>query len=138
MAGTNYYGISPGPGSAGQTYSAMTRDAWSSWVENFLPYENKLIEFATDVNAPVAAMSRASGIVNTQFDNAQRDATERMRGMGVRLDDDEQRAMSRSFGLQRSLTDVQAQNTARDVTRARQRQAMGNPSPDPTIALKGM
>ena len=114
---------------AGQTYAALTREMWQTYVSQFMPFENKLIEYATDPTVVSEAMSDASGMVSRSFD-AQRGATERrMRGLGLQLDTDEQAAMERSSGLAQSLADVSAQNTARDVTRARQRSIIGNPSP---------
>lgn len=115
--------------SAGQAYAALTREMWANYITNFVPYENKLIEYATSPAVVSQAMSDASGFVNAQFD-AQQGATERrMRGLGLQLDPDERRAATQSMALSRSLADVTAQNTARDRTMERQRSVIGNPAP---------
>ena len=47
--GANPYVIDPGAKDfAAQNYAALTRDLWAQWTTNFLPYENKLIEYSSD------------------------------------------------------------------------------------------
>lgn len=114
---------------ASQTYAALTRDMWNTYVTQFMPFENRLIEYAADPTVVSDAMSEASGMVSQSF-NAQRGATERrIHGLGLTLDAEEQAAVDRSSNLAQSLADVSAQNTARDVTRARQQSVIGNPAP---------
>jgi hypothetical protein len=114
---------------AGDAYAALTRDMWSQYVSDFVPYENKLISFAQDQNAPADAMSRASGLVNQSFDQQQGATQRRLQGLGLTLNPDEQAAQTRSYGLARSLADVTAQNNARDLTIQRQQNVLGNPVP---------
>lgn len=113
----------------GQAYAAMTRDAWATYVQTFMPFENKLIEYAGDSSQPVQAMQRASTTVNRVFDRQQADSADRLHSMGLTLDADEQAAVDRGYGLARTLADVGAQNRARETTVARQRSILGNPNP---------
>lgn len=114
----------------GDAYAALTRDQWYTYINTFVPIENKLIEYATDPTVVSNAMSSASESVNGAFDASQASTARRLAGMGVTLDADEQKASDRSFGISKSLADVGAQNTARDVTRQRQQSILGNPAPD--------
>lgn len=114
---------------AGDAYAALTRDMWNTYVSSFMPYENKLIKFATDRNAPLEAMQKASGFVADSFDAQQGASQRRLQGLGLTLDTDEQKAADRAYGLARSLADVSAQNNARDTTIARQQSVLGNPTP---------
>lgn len=121
-----------GGGSAtpvGDQYAALTREMWASYVKEWMPYENKLIDYATSETAVPDAMNEASAFVDQAFDQQRAASERRMRGLGISLDADEQRVADRSFGLSKSLADVQAQNLARDQTRMRQRAVLGNPAP---------
>jgi hypothetical protein len=123
-----------GGSSAQEDYAALTREQWQSYITNFVPYENKLIEYATDPSVVSNAMSGASADVNAAFDSRAAGTARHLGGLGLTLDADEQRASTRSLGLARSLTDVGAQNAARDATVARQQSILGNPMP----TLKGL
>lgn len=114
---------------AADTFAQLTRDQWSSYVKNFVPYEDKMISYATDPGVVPAAMSSAGLEVNAAFDNRQAATTRRITGLGLSLNADEQAASTRSFGLARSLADVQGQNSARDATMARQQSILGNSMP---------
>lgn len=114
---------------AADTYAALTRDQWANYVNTFVPIENQLINFATDQNAPTEAMAEASQNVNQAFDAQQGATGRRLRGLGLQLSGEEQQAAQRASGLARSLADVQAQNTARDLTVQRQQSVLGNPAP---------
>lgn len=114
----------------GDAYAALTREQWYTYVNTFVPIENKLIEYATDPTVVSNAMTNASEGVTGSFDAAQDSAARRLKGMGVTLSADEQKASDRSYGIAKSLADVGAQNTARDVTRQRQQSILGNPAPD--------
>lgn len=114
---------------AGLTYEALTRDLWQQYVSEFVPFENRLIEFATDPTAADDAMAEASGFVNASFDAQQGATQRRLRGLGLTLDADEQKAVDRSYGIARSLADVTAQNVAGRRTRERQQSILGNPAP---------
>lgn len=114
----------------GDAYAALTREQWNTYVNNFVPIENKLIEYATDPAVVTNAMATASADVNAAFDAQQGAAGRRLRGLGMTLDADEQKASDRSYGLARSLADVGAQNTTRDTVRQRQQSVLGNPAPE--------
>lgn len=114
---------------ASDTYAALTREQWSNYVDTFIPIENKLIQYATDPMVVTDAMSSASTGVNNAFD-AQTGVTKRkLSGLGVQLSEDEQAAQTKATGLNRALADVQAQNTARDLTTQRQQSILGSPVP---------
>ena len=113
----------------GDAYAALTRDQWQTYVQNFVPVENKLISYATDPSVVTNAMSSASKDVTGAFDASQASGARRLRGMGLSLDTDEQKSADKSFGLAKSLADVGAQNTARDATVQRQQSIIGNPAP---------
>lgn len=114
---------------ANDAYAALTRDAWIRYVSTWVPYEDKLIEFATDPTQAATAMSEASAFVDQSFRQQQGATQRRLSGLGLRLDADEQSAVDRSYGLAKSLADVSAQNMARDQTIARQQSVLGNPAP---------
>ena len=114
----------------GDAYARLTRDQWYTYVNTFVPIENKLIQYATDPTVVSNAMENASQDVTGAFDAAQAGAQRRLQGMGVTLDADQQKASDRSYGLAKSLADVGAQNNARDLTRSRQQSIIGNPAPD--------
>lgn len=126
----NIFGINPGSKTyAGDTFAALTRAQWQDYVSQFVPLENQLIQYATDPGVVSNAMQKASTNVNQSFDAAQASAARRLKGYGVTLSPEEEAAQKRSFGLARSLADVQAQGLARDMTLTRQRSVLGNPAP---------
>lgn len=126
----NPYGIDRGAKDfAGQSYAALTRDMWAQWTTNFLPFENDLIEYASDPEVVTRAQQTASENVNFAFDAQQQSTQRRLKGLGLTLDADEQKAADRSYGLARSLADVTAQNVAGARTRERQQNVLGNPAP---------
>jgi hypothetical protein len=114
----------------GDAYAALMRDQWYTYVNTFVPIENKLIEYATSPTVVSDAMSDASADTTASYDAAQAGAARRLAGMGATLDADEQKASDRSWGLSKSLADVGAQNTAGTAARQRQASILGNPSPD--------
>ena len=115
--------------SANDQFAAMTRDQWQTYVSTFVPIENQLIKYATDTTLPQQAMQKASDTVNQSFAAQQGAMTRELSGLGVTLTPDQQAAQQRSYGLSKSLADVQAQNTAGDLTRQRQQSILGNPAP---------
>jgi hypothetical protein len=124
------YGINPNSKTyANDTFAAITRDQWQNYVSTFVPIENQLIKYATDPTVVSNAMSDASQGVNQAFDAQQGATQRRLKGLGVSLSPDEQVASTRATGLQRGLADVQAQNTARDLTVQRQQSILGSPAP---------
>lgn len=114
---------------AADTFAALTRDQWATYVSTFVPIENQLIDYATDAGRPDQAMAEASTRVNAAFDAQVGSTDRRLRGLGVVLDAGEQAAQQKSYGLARSLADVGAQNLARDLTVRRQQSVLGNPAP---------
>ena len=129
-ASVNMFGFDPNSKDyASNTFAALTRQQWADYVSNYIPYENKLIEYATDPGVVSDSMAEASSDVNTAFDRIGNVNNMRLKGLGLTLNADEQHASDRSLGLARAAADVQAQNSARDVTRARQQSIMGNPAP---------
>ena len=65
----NPYGIDPGAKDcAGQNYAALTRDLWAQWTTNFLPFENDLIEYASNPQVVADAQANASEQVGLAFD----------------------------------------------------------------------
>lgn len=130
MQSGNMFGIdSSAADYAGRSYEALTRSMWDSYVSNFIPYENRLIDYASDPAVVSDAMAEASGFVEKSFGAQQAATGRRLRGLGLTLDADEQKASDRSFGLSKSLADVTAQNVAGQLTRQRQQGVLGNPAP---------
>lgn len=124
------YGVDPRAADfAGQNYAALTRDMWAQWTTNFLPFENDLIEYSSDPEVVTRAQEQASQNVAYSFDAQQQSTQRRLRGLGLTLDADEQKAADRSYGIARSLADVTAQNVAGARTRERQQNVLGNPAP---------
>jgi hypothetical protein len=120
-----------GKDKAAKTYEWMTRDMWSTYVSQFIPIENELIRYATDAGQVSTNQAMAMENVNQAF-QAQQGATQRrLRGMGMELDPEEQKAADRSMGLSRSLAEVGAANMAGRQTMERQRSIIGNPAPNP-------
>lgn len=129
-ASNNLFGINPGSSTyAGDTYAALTRQQWSDYISTFVPIENQLIAYATDPGVVRESMAEASRDVNASFDAQEASTERRTRGLGITLSAEERNAQKRATGLARSLSDVQAQNTARDLTSRRQQSVLGNPAP---------
>lgn len=114
---------------ASDLYASLTRDQWANYVDTFIPIENKLIKYATDPSVVKDAMASASTDVNKAFNSQQGATQRRLSGLGVTLSADEQAASKKAAGLDRSLADVQSQNTARDLTTQRQQSILGSPVP---------
>lgn len=116
-------------GSANDLFAQFTRQQWSNYVSTFIPIENQLIKYATNTELPGQKMQDASEDVNAAYNQQQGATARRLTGLGVTLNEDEQAAQTRQFGLSKSLADVQAQNVAGDMTRQRQQSILGNPAP---------
>lgn len=119
-----------GAGSANADFAKLTRQSWADYLKNIVPYENKLIEYATDPTVVSNAMTKAGEQVVGSFDRQAADSSERLRGLGLTLNADEQRASTRSLGLAKSVAEVQAINSTRDQVTARQRSILGLPAPN--------
>ena len=91
----------------GDAYAALTREQWNTYVKNFIPIENKMIQYATDPSVVTDAMANASADTVGAFNAQQAGTARRLRGLGATLDADEQRASTRSFSLAKSLADQQ-------------------------------
>lgn len=129
-SGLNLFGVNPASSTyAGDTFAALTRQQWSDFITTFVPLENQLIAQATDPQVVRDAMSEASTNINQSFDAQSASTDRRLRGLGIQLSPEEQAARKRSEGLTRSLADVGAQNTAREMTVRRQQSVLGNPAP---------
>ena len=110
---------------AQDTQTAMARDQWQSYLSMFMPIEDNLIQYATDIRNPGLAAERAVGVVDQAFDANAGAQERRRRAYGIKLTGDEQQAVDRRANLDESLATVQAANTSRDMTLSRQRQVMG-------------
>lgn len=128
---TNPYGIPMGAKDyAGRTYEAMTRDQWQTYLTQFVPIENQLIDYVMSPQTVQDAVTMARRNVSRSF-GLQQQATERlMRSLGVELNEQEQQAMERRTGLAQALADVNAANQAVMRTEQRQRSILGNPVPN--------
>lgn len=127
----NFFGRGRGQSrtTAADDFAALTREQWADYVNIYVPLENQLIQQATDPEAANRAMASASQNVNDAF-AAQQGATDRrLRGLGLQLTPEQQAASTRATALSKSLTDVGAQNVARDLTVQRQQSILGNPAP---------
>lgn len=122
----------PASTSASDMFAQVTRDQWNNYVNTFVPIENKLIQYATDPSVVSGAMSDAQQGVQQAFSSQTGQQDRKLASQGVTLSGDEQAAQKLSNGLQGSLADVQAQNTARDLTVQRQQSILGNPAPQGT------
>ncbi len=121
----DYYGMSlPNYGGAEATQQALTRRGFSTWVNTFMPYEDSLIEYATDPTQAATAMQSARQDVAGAFDNQAAATERRLRPLGG-LNADEQTAATRSLSLARATASVGAQNRARDLTLQRQQSILG-------------
>jgi hypothetical protein len=77
---TNMYGVDTGSKTyAGDTYAALTRDQWQTYVSTFVPIENQLIDYATDKNKPLEAMQKASQNVQSAFSMQEAGAASQLR-----------------------------------------------------------
>lgn len=115
---------------ASQTFAALTRQQWDDYLRNFVPLENQIIEYATNPQTVNDAVMMARTDVANSFEAQQGINERRLRGFGLTLDADEQRAADRSMGLARSLADVTAANLTADRVRDRQQSLLGNPAPN--------
>ena len=129
MSGTSLGYNASSPSYANDTFAAITKQQWQDYITNFVPIENKLIAYATDPNQVTQAMTDASQGVQAAFAAQPGIQQRQFKGLGITPDADTQQAMTRQTGLQASLADVQAQNTARDLTRQRQESILGSPAP---------
>lgn len=112
-----------------QTFAALTRQQWGDYVRNFVPYENRLIDYSSNPQVVADAMGDAGAAARQSFTNRAASSQRGLRELGLTLTPEEQSSVDRSTSLAGSLADVNAQNAARDATLARQRSVLGNPAP---------
>lgn len=110
-----------------QTYAALTRQAFSDFVTNLMPYQDKLFQFGMDTTQPTLAMARAKEQVTGAFDQQKADLERQLRPLGP-LTAEEQKSADRTLALSQSAASAGAQNRARDLTKARQAAVLGNPT----------
>lgn len=127
---SNPYGFEPGSKNyASRTYAALTRDQWNTYLSQFVPLENELIEYSTSDATVANAVDEARQDVATAFAQQPEIQARELRGLGVVLNADEQRASARATGLARSLAEVNAGNLTAQRVRDRQQSILGNPAP---------
>lgn len=126
----NAFGIGMGTKDyASRTFEALTRQQWDTYLSEFVPLENQMIQYAMSDATVDDAVMQARHDVGQAFDQQQGMQQRRLRGYGLQLDEDEQRAADRSTGLARSLADVNAANLTTQRVRDRQNSLLGNPAP---------
>lgn len=126
----NAFGVNLGAKDyASRTFEALTRQQWDTYLSEFVPLENQMIEYAMSDATVDDAVMQARFDVGRAFDQQQGIQERRLRGYGLQLNEDEQRAADRSTGLARSLADVNAANQVSQRVRDRQNSLLGNPSP---------
>lgn len=125
------------PLNGADTFAMMTRDMWSQWVSQFMPIENTLIDYASDVTLPGQSAAKAITGVQSAYAQANKSSDLSMKTSGIQLNEQERNAMTRDRNLSQSLAEVQAANTARTLTTDRQRSTLGVPVNTGDLALRG-
>lgn len=125
-----YMGLNPGSKNFAQdAYALLTRQQWDTYLQDYVPMENRLIEYATDETAPQDASYLAGRGVGAAFDRQRESSARQLAGMGLQLTPEEQAAADKQSRLSESLATVGAMNNARDATVQRQQSVIGNPTP---------
>jgi hypothetical protein len=117
----------PQVSSAQAAYAAMTRDMWNQWVSQFIPIENTLIDYSSDVTLPAKNMQRAIEGVRSSFAGIG-DLSRRLYP-GINLTPEEQKAADLQRNLAQAKAEVGAANIAHQRTLERQRGILGAPMP---------
>lgn len=126
----DFMGLNPRSKNFAQdAFAAITRQQWDDYLTNYVPMENRLIDYATDETKPQDAAYLAGRGVGQAFDQQRASTGRRMAGMGLSLNPEEQAAVDKQSRLSESLATVGAMNNARDATVERQRGVIGNPTP---------
>lgn len=125
------------PLNGADTFAKMTRDMWAQWVQQFMPIENTLIDYASDVTLPGQAANKAIAGVQSAYAQGAKMSDLSMKTSGIQLNDQERTAIARDRSLSQSLAEVQAANTARTLTTDRQRSTLGVPVNTGDLALRG-
>lgn len=114
---------------AQNAFAQLTRQQWDDYLTNYVPQENRLIDYATDETKPQDAAYLAGRGVGAAFDQQRESTGRRLAGMGLQLTDEEQAAADKQSRLSESLATVGAMNNARDATTQRQQSVIGQPAP---------
>lgn len=129
-SGTDFMGLNPRSKNFAQNaFAAITRQQWDDYLTQYVPIENRLIDYAMDEDAPVAAAERAGRGIGQSFEQQRESTGRRLAGMGLQLTAEEQASADKQSRLSESLATVGAMNNARDTTTQRQQGILGNPSP---------
>jgi hypothetical protein len=106
----------------------VSASEWETYMQHFVPYENQLIQYATDPTVPGTAMSTAETL--QQQGNAQATGmqTRALAQMDTSLNPQEAAAMARQSQVSGVLATVGAGNTAKDQAVANQMSVLGTPS----------
>lgn len=115
--------------SMGDTYARLTREMWANYIQNFVPIENELIDYATNPDTVTNAVAAAREDVAASFEAQKGSTQRRLFGLGVNLRPDEQESFDRSTEISKSLADVNAANMTARQTRERQQSILGSPVP---------
>lgn len=115
---------------ASDTFAALTRQQFADFMADIAPYEDKLIEFNNSTTAATDSMQRGLSNVKSSFDRQEEATAGRLKGLGLTLNADEQKASTRSTGLAKSLAEVHAANSAGQQTRSLQQSLLGSPVPN--------
>ena len=111
--------------SAADLFAQLTRQQWADYVSQFIPFENDLIEYANDPAVVQQNVERARAGVMSAFEAQEGITQRRLRANQQTLTPEEQAAASKQTAIKKSLADVQAANSARELTVNRQKSIMG-------------
>lgn len=111
--------------SASDLYAQLTRQQWQDYVSRFIPIENELIEYAMNPETVRQNVAKAQAGIGQAFTTQQGVTERRLRANQQTLTGEEKAAADQQTGLSKSLAEVQAANTARQVTVQRQRGILG-------------
>lgn len=126
----DFMGLNPRSKNFAQNaFAAITRQQWDDYLTQYVPMENRLIDYATDETKPQDAAYLAGRGVGAAFDQQRASTGRRLAGMGLELNPEEQAAADKQSRLSESLATVGAMNNARDATVERQRGIIGQPAP---------
>jgi len=129
---TNAFGIDYSTrGYAGKSFAAATREQWNMYLTQFgVPQENLLINYTLDPASVGNAVNEARQNVQQSFDMQPGIMQRQMRGLGIEMNDDEQKAFKRTSALNQSLAEVNAGNQAANRAQDRQMGLLGAPVPN--------
>lgn len=128
--GLNAFGINPKSKTyASDSFAALTRDQWNTYLNTFVPLENQIIEYASSPGTVSNAVAEARQDVSQSFAQQQGIQQRQLRSLGITLTPEEQQAADRSSALSKSLADVNAGNQTATRVRDRQQSLLGNPAP---------